>query len=70
MRQLLIVFFLSIVLGFAGDSTNVYICTGPKSECYHKTSSCKGLNRCTGDIRRITLEEAVKMGRRPCKICY
>ena len=48
----------------------VYICTGKSSKCYHSSSSCRGLNRCSGTIKSISLEKAKRMGRRPCKICY
>lgn len=52
------------------DSGKVYICTGPKSKVYHKSEKCKGLNRCSRDVKAISLEEAKKMNRRECKICY
>lgn len=52
------------------SGAKVYICTGPQSKCYHKTSSCKGLKSCSKEIRKISLEEALDMGRRPCRICY
>lgn len=67
---------LTIVLSLFGiASTNnsevkVYICQGSWSECYHKTKDCEGLERCTTNLREITLEEAKKMGRRPCGYCY
>lgn len=50
-------------------SDTVYICTGPKAKVYHSTSKCRGLNRCSGDIKSISLKEA-KKSRRACKICY
>lgn len=50
-------------------SDTVYICTGPKAKVYHKYKDCRGLDRCSGDIKEISLEKAKKM-RRPCKICY
>ena len=49
---------------------NVYICTGPQSKRYHKTSSCSGLRNCSGQVKKVTLVEAKKMNRTPCKICY
>ena len=48
----------------------VYICTGPKAETYHKSKDCRGLNRCSGSIRAISLDKAKEMRRRACKICY
>jgi hypothetical protein len=48
----------------------VYICQGPKSVVYHKSNDCRGLSNCSTKIYKVTLEEAIKMGRRPCKIEY
>lgn len=52
------------------QSAKVYICTGNSSKRYHKTSRCKGLRRCSGEIRKVTVDEAKSLGRTPCKICY
>ena len=46
----------------------VYVCEGPKSVVYHKSENCGGLSYCSTRVYKVTLEEAVKMGRRPCKI--
>ena len=48
----------------------VYICTGPKSECYHSTSSCQGLKACSTTIKAVSIEKAKEMNRRKCKWCY
>mgnify|MGYP003522114312 CR=1 FL=1 len=48
----------------------VYICTGPKARVYHKTDECRGLDRCSGDVESVSLEQAKGMGRRECRICY
>lgn len=54
----------------AGD-TYVYVCTGPQAEKYHSKPNCRGLNRCSGDIKRITLSEAKKgPWKTPCKVCH
>lgn len=50
--------------------THVYICTGPNAYAYHKTNTCKGLRRCKGEIKEISLEEAKKENRKACKLCY
>lgn len=52
------------------QSVMVYICTGGSSKRYHNTSSCRGLNKCSGNIIKITVEKARGMGRTPCQICY
>lgn len=48
----------------------VYVCEGPRSEVYHASENCRGLSRCSTKIYKVTLEEAIKMNRRPCKIEY
>lgn len=51
------------------EATYVYICTGPKSTVYHKTDKCRGLKNCSTSVKKVTVQEAEKMGRRACKIC-
>lgn len=55
------------IVGCASD--NIYICTGPQSEVYHRAEDCAGLSKCSGVIKSITISKAEKIGRRPCKIC-
>jgi len=53
----------------SSETPKVYICQGSKSACYHVRTDCNGLRRCSTQLKEITLEEAKKMGRRPCKVC-
>lgn len=48
----------------------VYVCTGPKAKKYHATQTCRGLNRCSGSIRQLSVSSARAKGFTPCKICY
>lgn len=48
----------------------VYICTGPKSKKYHASSSCRGLSKCSGSIKQLSMSSAKAKGYTPCKICY
>lgn len=48
----------------------VIICTGPMATTYHRTDECLGLEYCSADIRVVTLEEAKRQHRRPCRYCY
>lgn len=48
----------------------VFVCEGPKSVVYHKSEDCGGLSHCSTKIYKVTLGEAIRMGRRPCKIEY
>ncbi len=52
------------------ESSSVYICTGSKATVYHSSNKCRGLNRCSGEIKAISLADAKEMGRRACKMCY
>ncbi len=55
--------------GSASDEI-VYVCTGAYATRYHKTKDCRGLNNCRGQVRAISLTQAMKDGRTPCEICY
>lgn len=52
------------------QTTYVYVCTGPSATRYHRTPDCSGLNRCSREIKKITLTEAEKKGRTACKKCF
>ena len=53
---------------YAKDS--VYICYSSTSYAYHSSLRCRGLNRCTHQIIKVSLEDARdKYHHRPCKIC-
>ncbi len=49
---------------------NVYLCNGPSSKVYHRSENCKGLNRCSTQIVKVTLSAAKSKGRRACRIEY
>lgn len=60
---------LALLLASPNESY-VYICMGPRSECYHKTQSCRGLRNCSTSIKKVTVSEAkTKYHRRACGIC-
>lgn len=60
----------SIIKSSNSESQMVYICTGPQSRVYHKYDDCKGLSKCSEEIKKITLDKAKSMKRRACKLCY
>lgn len=68
---LAIAFAVGAMVPAQAPQTNyVYICTGPSATTYHKTDECKGLNKCSREIKMVSIDKAKKMGRRPCKFCY
>jgi hypothetical protein len=66
----LVTFLLFSSFALENSSTTVYICTGPKAKLYHSSSTCRGMNRCSGEVVGVNLAKAEKMGRRECKICW
>lgn len=53
--------------GSLEDDEVVYICTGPKAKVYHATEDCRGLERCSGEVKAVP---KASTRRRPCRICY
>ena len=51
----------------AASDGYVYICTGPNAKVYHSSANCRGLNKCSGEVKKIP-RSATK--RRACKVCY
>lgn len=51
--------------------TNVaYVCLGPKAKRWHTRPDCKGLNKCSSTIEKVTIRYAEgTLGKTPCKIC-
>lgn len=38
----------------SGNTESVYYCTGPKSKRYHIAKDCKGLEHCSGEIKKCS----------------
>lgn len=76
MRTLLSTLSISLLLLFTSgisscdDSGKVYVCASNGAKVYHRYKDCKGLSRCSKQIKTVSVEQAKKMGRRECKICY
>lgn len=54
----------------SASEPTVYICTGPKSECYHKKKDCRGLKSCSKEVKAVPLSKAKEIGRRACGYCW
>ena len=67
MRHLMAISFFTFFTAFQDQ---VFICKGPMSKVYHKSSRCKGLSSCSTEVYEIGVSEAKRMGRRACKIEY
>lgn len=52
------------------NSKKVYICTGPNAYAYHLNKNCRGLKRCSCEIRHVSREEAKRLKyTKPCGLC-
>jgi len=68
MQKFLLLGILSFFACKAGDT--VYLCNGPQSKVYHKTTHCQGLRRCSTDIEATDISKAKAKHRRECGYCY
>lgn len=72
MKKLLVCLALFAIVPLTNSqeqTTKVYICKSSSSYAYHVKKNCGSLNRCKSEIVAISLEEAQKMGRKPCGNC-
>lgn len=70
MKKLLLLLFVSVLLYSCGGNDKVYICNGRHSKSYHKHPDCEGLRRCSTELEKITKQQAIDKGRKPCGYCY
>lgn len=70
MQKLIALLILNLILLGCNSTDKVYICNGPHSKAYHKTSHCQGLRRCSTDIESTDITSAKRMNRRECGYCY
>jgi hypothetical protein len=54
----------------SNTTETVYVCNSETSYAYHKSSNCRGLSNCTHEVIKVTVTEAKRKNKRPCKICY
>lgn len=52
------------------QSGSVYICMSKNAYAFHKYKTCNGLQRCSKEIKKVSVAQAEKAGYRKCKICY
>ena len=79
MKQVLIYLTISLLLAVftatdaeynSDEQAKVFVVMSDNAYAYHKTKSCKAVKQATHEVKEVTLEEAIKMGRKPCGICY
>lgn len=48
------------------SQTSVYLCDSSGGKKYHFDKGCRGLSNCQHEIKKVTLEEAKKLGKTIC----
>ena len=54
----------------AHTAATVYVCISKGSVAYHSSDNCAGLNRCSHEIKAMSVEAAAGLGKRACLKCY
>ena len=72
MKKVVVALLLvALCAAFKQPTDSVFICDSATAIAYHKIENCRGLNKCTHTIKKITMIEAINTyKRRACKICY
>ena len=60
--------FVSVLLFTNAAQKYAYICDSGNTVKYHLDKDCRGLNKCTHEIKKVKLEDA-KEEHNPCKLC-
>lgn len=65
LTPILMIIFLS---SFITNESDVFICKGGSSKVYHKSEKCRGLKFCSTNVDKVSEDDAIKLGRRKCKL--
>jgi hypothetical protein len=64
--KILLLCISMLLFATSKDAGTVYICVSKTASKYHLSESCKGLNRCTHTVSKVTLKEAKIRGYSLC----
>ena len=70
MKTVLKLILVILLVAATPATEKVYVCDSSTSVAYHSKNDCRGLKKCKHEVIYITKPEAVKKGKRACKICY
>jgi hypothetical protein len=69
MKKIILFSIITLVFSsFTMIQSDVYICKGGSSKVYHKSEKCRGLKFCSTNVDKVSEDDAIKLGRRKCKI--
>lgn len=64
--KLITISLLFIITTFNNLDTNVYICGPTGAKKYHYTNSCRGLNNCRHELKKVSVKQAQDYGLTLC----
>ncbi len=64
--KLLFCMLTLVVVNTNTSSSDVYICISKTASKYHLSESCKGLSRCTHQVKKTSKDEAKRLGYTLC----
>lgn len=62
MKKIAILLSVLLTTSFSSLESDVYICVSKGATKYHYSQSCRGLNSCKHEIKKVTLKEARNYG--------
>lgn len=66
MKKLILLSSILLLTSFNSVESDVYICGAKGAKRYHFSKSCRGLNNCKHEIKKVTLKEAKNFGLTLC----
>lgn len=54
----------------ADEKVKVYVVMSDKAYAYHRTRECSAVRRSKHPVKEVSLEEALEMNRKKCRLCY
>jgi hypothetical protein len=71
MKKIITLILITLIFSsFTMIQSDVYICKGGSSKVYHKSEKCRGLKFCSSNVDKVSENDAIKLGRRKCKLEY
>ena len=77
MKTIIILFLFPMVaisilqpLGKANDVGFVFVCLSKTARKYHKYENCRGLLKCTHEVKKLSMSDVDTLRFSACKLCY
>lgn len=68
MKTIILLSLLAFGGQYTNQSSSVYICVSPTAKKYHFSKNCRGIQKCTHEIKEVTKSDAINKGYTVCLI--